>query len=82
MESASRNSGRRSGDSVAPRENSRRQVRRRQLVERGAEQLGFFACCADLEDELIRESQYARLLVGALDLSRVPRPLDRPLGHV
>ena len=29
-----------------------------------------------------RKSQYARLLVGALDLSRVPRPLDRVLIHV
>lgn len=29
-----------------------------------------------------RKSQYARLLVGALDLSRVPRPLDRVLAHV
>jgi len=29
-----------------------------------------------------RKSQYARLLVGALDLSRVPRPLDRVLTDV
>jgi hypothetical protein len=29
-----------------------------------------------------RKSQYARLLVGALDLGRVPRPLDRVLAHV
>ncbi len=29
-----------------------------------------------------RKSQYARLLVGALDLTRVPRPLDRVLTHV
>jgi hypothetical protein len=29
-----------------------------------------------------RKSQYARLLVGALDLSRVPRPLDRVLAHL
>jgi hypothetical protein len=29
-----------------------------------------------------RKSQYARLLAGALDLSRVPRPLDRVLAHV
>jgi len=29
-----------------------------------------------------RKSQYARLLVGALDLSRVPRSLDRVLAHV
>jgi hypothetical protein len=29
-----------------------------------------------------RKSQYARLLAGALDLTRVPRPLDRVLAHV
>jgi hypothetical protein len=29
-----------------------------------------------------RKSQYARLLVGALDLDRVPRPLDQVLAHV
>lgn len=29
-----------------------------------------------------RKSQYARLLVGALDLTRVPGPLDRVLAHV
>lgn len=29
-----------------------------------------------------RKSQYARLLVGALDLDRIPRPLDRVLAHV
>ena len=29
-----------------------------------------------------RKSQYARLLVGALDLTRVPRPLDGVLAHV
>jgi hypothetical protein len=29
-----------------------------------------------------RKSLYARLLVGALDLDRVPRPLDRVLAHV
>jgi Overcoming lysogenization defect protein-like, TOPRIM domain len=29
-----------------------------------------------------RKSQYARLLVGALDLSQIPRPLDRVLAHV
>jgi hypothetical protein len=29
-----------------------------------------------------RKSQYARLLVNALDLARVPRPLDRVLAHV
>ncbi len=29
-----------------------------------------------------RKAQYAGLLVGALDLSRVPRPLDGVLAHV
>jgi len=29
-----------------------------------------------------RKSQYARLLVGALDLTRVPRPLDRVLARL
>ena len=29
-----------------------------------------------------RKSQYARLLVSALDLTRVPRPLDGVLAHV
>jgi len=29
-----------------------------------------------------RKSQYARLMVAALDLTRVPRPLDRVLAHV
>jgi hypothetical protein len=29
-----------------------------------------------------RKIRYARLLVGALDLTRVPRPLDRVLAHV
>jgi hypothetical protein len=29
-----------------------------------------------------RKTQYARLLVYALDLDRVPRPLDRVLAHV
>ncbi len=29
-----------------------------------------------------RKSQYARLLVGALDLTQVPRPLDGVLAHV
>jgi hypothetical protein len=29
-----------------------------------------------------RKSQYARLLVSALDLARVPWPLDRVLAHV
>lgn len=28
-----------------------------------------------------RKSRYARLLVGALDLSRIPRPLDGALAH-
>jgi hypothetical protein len=93
------------------------------------EQLGFYVCVADLEDELIRalgvaaveevvranddlhrlrklqqmpvwrnrateeqlrrfmgsgarrKTRYARLLVDALDLDRVPRPLDGVLGH-
>jgi OLD-like protein len=94
------------------------------------EQLGFFVCVADLEEELIRahgvagveavvaangdlrafrtlqrqpawrgrpteeqlhrfmgsggrrKIRYARLLVEALDLARMPRPLDRVLAHV
>ena len=94
------------------------------------ENLGFYVCVADLEDELIRalgaaaveqvvgaqgdlgsfrtlqkqpawqgrtteeqlrrwlgsggsrKIRYARLLVDALDLSRVPRPLDLVLAHV
>jgi hypothetical protein len=29
-----------------------------------------------------RKFQYAPLLVDALDLTRVPRPLDRVLAHV
>jgi hypothetical protein len=29
-----------------------------------------------------RKSKYARLLVGALDLAQIPRPLDRVLAHV
>jgi hypothetical protein len=29
-----------------------------------------------------RKSQYARLLVGALDLTQVPRPLDSVLAHL
>jgi hypothetical protein len=29
-----------------------------------------------------RKIRYARLLVEALDLTRVPRPLDRVLTHV
>jgi hypothetical protein len=100
------------------------------LTRAGMEQLGFFVCVADLEDELIRslgvaaveqviraqgelelfrtfqkqpawrgrtgEEQLRRffgthsgrkiqssaLLVGALDLTRVPRPLDGVLAHV
>jgi hypothetical protein len=100
------------------------------LTRADLEQLGFFVCDADLEDELIRalgapaveavleangdlspfrtfqkqpfwrgeaaESQlrrfmgsadsrklrYARLLVDALPLERVPRPLERVLTHV
>jgi hypothetical protein len=91
------------------------------------EQLGFYVCVADLEDELVRSAgaaaveqviaaegeigsfrtfqkqpakrelpyeeqlwrfmwnrkeRYATLLVQALDLSRVPRPLDGVLAHV
>jgi hypothetical protein len=94
------------------------------------EELGFYVCVADLEDELIRalgaasvqqvvdaqgdlgsfrtlqkqpawqgrttveqlrrfmgsggrrKIRYARLLVEALDLTRVPRPLDLLLAHV
>lgn len=100
------------------------------LTRAEMEQLGFYVCVADLEDELIRslgaaavehvvEAQnelrsfrtlqkqaawqerateeqlrrfmgsgarrkirYARLLVDALDLTEVPRPLDRVLAHV
>jgi hypothetical protein len=100
------------------------------LTRADLEQLGFYVCVADLEDELIRtlgaaavedvvaaqgelgsfrtlqkQSQwrgrqtedqlrrfmgsggsrkirYARLLVDALDLSQVPRPLDLVLAHV
>ena len=100
------------------------------LTRDGMEDLGFYVCVADLEDELIRclgddavegvleeqgdlvsfrtfqkqpewrgrttEEQLRRflgtgsgrkirtaaLLVGALDLTRVPRPLDRVLAHV
>jgi hypothetical protein len=100
------------------------------LTRFGMEELGFYVCVEDLEDELIRaygpegverlvEAQgelrsfrtlqkqpawqgrpaeeqlrrfmgsggrrkirYARLLVEALDPTRVPRPLDGVLGHV
>ena len=100
------------------------------LMRADMEQLGFYVCVDDLEDELIRahgvaaveeviEAQgdlgsfrtlqkqpawqgrpveeqlrrfmgsggsrkvrYARLLVDALDLVRMPRPLDRVLAHV
>jgi OLD-like protein len=100
------------------------------LTRADMERLGFFVCCADLEDELIRslgaaaveqvvdaqgelrsfrtlqkqaawhgrpteeqlrrfmgsggrrKIRYARLLVEALDLSHVPRPLDLVLAHV
>jgi hypothetical protein len=99
------------------------------LTRKGMEQLGFYVCVADLEDELIhslgvaavegviraqgelevfrtfqkqpawrgrtnqeqlrrffgthkgRKIQSAALLVGALDLNRVPRPLDGVLAH-
>lgn len=100
------------------------------LTRAEMEQLGFYVCHADLEDELIRalgagsveqvidaqgdlrsfrtlqkqpawqgrpteeqlrrymgsgarrKIRYARLLVDALDLTQVPRPLDRVLAHV
>jgi hypothetical protein len=100
------------------------------LTRADMEQLGFYVCVADLEDELIRalgaasvqqvvdaqgdlgsfrtlqkqpawqgrttveqlrrfmgsggrrKIRYARLLVEALDLTRVPRPLDLLLAHV
>jgi predicted ATP-dependent endonuclease of OLD family len=97
------------------------------LTRAEMEQLGFYVCDADLEDELVRslgiaaveqviaqedelrsfrtfrkqpakrrqsheeqlwrfmwnrKIRYAPLLVGALDLSRVPRPLDLVLAHV
>jgi hypothetical protein len=97
------------------------------LTRDGMEQLGFFVCVEDLEDELVRavgaeaveqiiaaegelrsfrtfqrqpakrelsleeqlwrfmwnrKYRYARLLVGALDLARVPRPLDGVLAYV
>jgi OLD-like protein len=100
------------------------------LTRAGMEQLGFYVCTDDLEDELIRalgapaveqvieaegdlgafrtlqrqpdwrrrpaeeqlrrfmgsggsrKIRYARLLVEALDLDEIPRPLDRVLAHV
>lgn len=100
------------------------------LTREGMERIGFFACYADLEDELIRalgveaveavvdaqgelgsfrtlqkqapwqgrttaeqlrrflgsgggrKIRYGRLLVEALELDRVPRPLDGVLAHV
>jgi hypothetical protein len=100
------------------------------LTRADMEQLGFYVCVADLEDELIRslgaaaveqvidsqgelglfrsfqkqpawrgrptevqlrrffgthsgrKIQSGALLVGALDLNQVPRPLDRVLAHV
>jgi hypothetical protein len=100
------------------------------LTRDDMEQLGFFVCVEDLEDELIRahgaaavelvveaegdlgsfrtlqkqpewrerpveeqlrrfmgsggsrKIRYARLLVDALDLDRIPRPLDRVLAHL
>jgi hypothetical protein len=102
----------------------------RDLDRDGLAALGFHACVADLEDELIRalgapavervieeqgelaslrilqrqpaqrgrtveaqmrrfigtrsgrKSRYARVLVDALDLERVPQPLDRLLAHL
>lgn len=101
----------------------------RDLTRSRMEQLGFYVCVEDLEDELIRalgaatveaivgangdlrrfrtlqqmpawrgatteeqlrrfigagagrKIRYARLLVDALDLESIPRPLDRVLGH-
>ena len=97
------------------------------LTRTGMEQLGFYVCVADLEDELVRalgvaateqvldaqgelgsfrtfqkqpakraqsheeqlwrfmwnrKIRYARLLVEALDLDRVPQPLDRLLARL
>jgi hypothetical protein len=97
------------------------------LTRDDMEELGFYVCVQDLEDELIRavgaaaverviaeegelhsfhtfqkqpakrelpyeeqlwrfmwnrKQRYATLLVDALDLARVPRPLDRVLAHV
>jgi hypothetical protein len=100
------------------------------LTTAAMEEMGFYMCVADLEDELIRalgtaavervieaegelgslrtlqrqaahrgrsteeqlrrfmgtrahrKARYATLLVRALDLTRVPRPLDRVLAHV
>jgi hypothetical protein len=100
------------------------------LTRSGMEELGFYVCVVDLEDELIRahgaaavervvegqgelrsfrtlqkqaawdgrpadeqlhrflgsggrrKTRYARLLVDALDLDRIPRPLDGVLRHV
>jgi len=100
------------------------------LTRGGVEDLGFYACDRDLEDELLRalgpdaalraiaaegelesframqkqpaqrertveqhlrrfigtksgrKFQYARAFVDALDLARVPRPLDRVLAHI
>jgi hypothetical protein len=100
------------------------------LTRDDMEQLGFFVCVEDLEDELIRahgaaavehvveaegdlgsfrtlqkqpewrgrpveeqlrrfmgsggsrKIRYARLLVAALDLDRIPRPLDQVLAHL
>ncbi|MFF2503257.1 TOPRIM nucleotidyl transferase/hydrolase domain-containing protein [Streptomyces sp. NPDC058067] len=103
---------------------------RSHLTHADMEELGFYVCVADLEDELIRclgvdtvqevldaegdlrsfrtfqkqpaqrdrgvdrqlhrfmgthkgrKAQYARALVGRLDLDRVPLPLDKLLAHV
>jgi hypothetical protein len=101
-----------------------------QLTRAGMEQLGFYVCIEDLEEELIRslgvesiervveangdlgafrtlqkqpewrgrptaeqlrrfmgsggsrKIRYARLLIGALDLDHIPRPLDGVLAHL
>jgi hypothetical protein len=52
----------------------------KQLAWRGRPvdaQLRRFLCSADR-----RSMRYARLLVDALDLARVPRPLDGVLAHI
>ena len=52
----------------------------REAYREGVERLGFFACQADLEDELIRAVGTAG--VEAVDLDRMPRPLGALLAHV